>query len=1207
MSQRPEPHTVRDWTTLDLSDGGRSLIEASAGTGKTWTIAVLYLRLVLELGLAPRSIVAATFTDAAAQELRERLRAKLQWALAQASSTPSATPAPDEAWLRQRWSADVALRGRDIDTLHLAISQLDQAPISTLHGLCRRILADHPFASGSLFSMGDLINSDDLLAEVADDLWRLLQQSAPDDALVARQRKLEPGLSPAKLKARLKRCLAPGVCFDLSGAASKSRIDGTWTERIRRITNVDEHFVPRSVLRRHWNELADFLENPEKIPSSKAIEDLKEAPKLTGIKAASKNLPEIIAVAEFSAQCAVSIRKYWVDLPRKQLWHDLSARARSQMDERLRARHQMRFDDLLSKVSVALDPAQRATARDLADALFAAWPVALVDEFQDTDGVQFGILDAIYRTADGTPRGRLVMIGDPKQAIYRFRGGDIHAYQHAAEQADERLTLDMNHRSSRALVQAFNQFYAVGGEKLGVQDDQPIQYHKVEASKRRDDEPLLIEGKACTQPLQIHRWPTPPNSAPERRDAALEACASQIVQLLSDGTTSIKGRPIEPSDIAVLLPRNQDIAQLAQRLRERGVPCVATDRRSVFDTDIARELQVALHAIAHPEAAGAVRAAAATSLWGITFEQLREWEEHSAGWQALLDEFRQLHRLWNERGVQAVVSELITGHAAPRYLATPEGERVLTDLRHLGEMLQTRSATASGIEELLAWFNDCRNGEVDGDAGEESQLRIESDRPRLRLMTLHASKGLEFNIVLLPLMWAHGEQRDQTGLYLVNGQRAGGGAPARRLIEVSDDAEARERQDDQDERFRVLYVALTRAIHACHVYALPPDRPQSAKSAAPVTGTARSALDVMLGRIQARNLKPDELREQTPNIHWLSSWPEATDDTYSPSANEVKPQRHARPMPPRPGLLDGKYSFTTLTRSGSSGSAETDAPADDERERDVAFLAEAPASVVAPEPSADPHPELLALSGIRGVDIGNAIHAMLEHRQVGVSLMQQLDLIAGALDVAGVSRERIEREFLINALALRLQAALEADLRAGDGSPLQLSALPARDLRAEMEFTFALDAVALDNLHHACAAHGEPELVPVRGRRIAGLFTGKIDLVFRHEGRFHVLDYKGNHLGDRLSDYAPQVLGGRMDEHHYRFQALLYTVAVDRYLRQRLRGDYRREEHLGECFYLFVRAAGLAPGAGVWRHRFDDGLLDAVAGVFAGATKDQAA
>src|SRR5690606_17981681 len=160
-----------------------------------------YLRLVLELGLAPRSIVAATFTDAAAQELRERLRAKLQWALAQASSTPSATPAPDAAWLPQRWSPDVALRGRDLDTLHLAMSGLDQAPISTLHGLCRRILADHPFASGSLFSMGDLINSDDLLAEVADDLWRLLQQSAPDDALVARQRKLEPGLSPAKLKA----------------------------------------------------------------------------------------------------------------------------------------------------------------------------------------------------------------------------------------------------------------------------------------------------------------------------------------------------------------------------------------------------------------------------------------------------------------------------------------------------------------------------------------------------------------------------------------------------------------------------------------------------------------------------------------------------------------------------------------------------------------------------------------------------------------------------------------------------------------------------------------------------------------------------------------------------------------------------------------------------------------------------------------------
>ena len=1213
MNPRPElptePRTATGWTTLDLGDGGRSLIEASAGTGKTWTIAVLYLRLVLEHGLPPRRIVAATFTDAAAQELRDRLRAKLQWALAQAASEPSAEPAPDEDWLRQRWTTNATTRERDIDTLHLAISQLDQAPIGTLHGLCRRILADYPFASGALFSLGELADDKELREEVADDLWRRLQQSGPEDALVARQRKLEPDLGLGTLKQRLKRCLAPGVAFDLSEQAQPTfRIDPEWAARLRRITGFDEHFIKNSVLRRCWDELACFIENPEILPSSDALNRLKEATNLTGISKGGKNLPEIIQAAEFSEQCAHFIQTRLIDLPRKRLWRDLAAWAREQMDERLRARHQLSFDDLLARVSAALDPDpldpdQQATARDLADALFTAWPVALVDEFQDTDGVQFGILDAIYRNADGSPRGRLVMIGDPKQAIYRFRGGDIHAYQCAADQAGEHLTLGVNHRSSRALVAAFNQFYGVGGEALGTQENQPIHYRNVEPGARRDGEPLFVDGKECTKPLQIHLWREPPGSASERRDAALDACASHIVHLLGEGTTLIAGKPLQPSDIAVLLPTNRDIANLAQRLRERGVPCVATDRRSVFETDAARELQVLLHAIAHPEDAGAVRAAAATSLIGITFEQLLEWEEHPAGWQALLEDIRHLHRVWNERGVQAVVSELISERIASRVLATPIGERVLTDLRHLGELLQTRAAAASGMEELLAWFGDCRNGENDAEASEETRLRIESDRPRLRLTTLHASKGLEFPIVLLPLMWAHGERADRMGLYLVNDEATG-----QRLIDVSEAARAAERQDDQDERFRVLYVALTRAIHACHVYALPPDRPRQGNSKKPAEGTERSALDVMLQRIEALQLAPDALQQRTTNIRWLSHWPEITSSTCTPAITQAPRQRSARPMPQRStGLLEGKYSFTTLTRFGPQGLSETDTPADDERDHGVEPLPDVPTAIDAPTPSTEPHPELLRLSAVRGVDIGNAIHAIFEHRQIGVPLARQRDLIVASLDAANVRRERMDRELLIDALTQRLQAALDTDLRAGDGSALQLSTLSSRDLRAEMEFTFALDAVALDALHRACAAHGEANLVPVRGKRITGLLTGKIDLVFRHEGRFHVLDYKGNHLGERLADYVPHALCERMDEHHYRFQALLYTIALDRYLRQRLRNAYRRKEHLGECFYLFVRAAGLAPGAGVWRHRFDDGLLDAVAAVFAGDAREDTA
>ena len=241
------------------------------------------------------------------------------------------------------------------------------------------------------------------------------------------------------------------------------------------------------------------------------------------------------------------------------------------------------------------------------------------------------------------------------------------------------------------------------------------------------------------------------------------------------------------------------------------------------------------------------------------------------------------------------------------------------------------------------------------------------------------------------------------------------------------------------------------------------------------------------------------------------------------------------------------------------------------------------------------HPELLALSAVRGPDFGNALHGIFEHRRIDTPLSAQAEFVRRCLLDSGVRSRDVPIDALVPLLAERVQASLDADL----GGGLRLVAVPTQCMRAEMEFHFALDDVSIRALRAACAAHGEPALVPsIALSRINGLMTGKIDLVFQHAGRFHVLDYKGNWLGSRLADYAPDALRRAMDAHHYRFQALLYTVAVDRYLRQRVPG-YARAEHLGDALYLFVRAVGLAPDAGVWRQRFDDALIDAVDGALA--------
>src|SRR5690606_6191288 len=275
--------------------------------------------------------------------------------------------------------------------------------------------------------------------------------------------------------------------------------------------------------------------------------------------------------------------------------------------------------------------------------------------------MQYGILDGIYRDAGGARRGRLVMIGDPKQAIYSFRGGDIHAYQRAAASADaaDRLTLDTNHRSSEALVEAINQFYAIGGSTLSALEGGDIHCEPVRASQRRAGTPYTIDGEPCRQPLVIHYKAPAATSQPARRSGALRVCADQIAGLLQSRTHRIAGQLVQPSDIAVLLPTGGDITALRDELRARGVPCVTSTRSSVFATDMARELQLVLHAVGHPAELGALRAAAATRLWGASFSQLQQWGDDVMQWQAVAGRFRQWHQDWQRRGVLYVVEQLI--------------------------------------------------------------------------------------------------------------------------------------------------------------------------------------------------------------------------------------------------------------------------------------------------------------------------------------------------------------------------------------------------------------------------------------------------------------------------------------------------------------------------------------------------------------------
>jgi exodeoxyribonuclease V beta subunit len=1171
---------VECWQDLPLE--GRSLVEASAGTGKTWTITLLYLRLLLERGFGAREVVVTTFTEAAAQELRERLRARLDWAEAEAqawregghSHARGAGEAPELRWLRdtlalEPLAADGRPDGTALHRLRLARAELDLAPIGTIHSLCRRVLADHPLESGGAPVPVTVVDAEALREELIDDLWRRWTQGEAEPPAGARDwiasgrdglRRSLKLLDLPQLELRL-----PPSLQEIAQRMDRGQVPG-----LRALARREGFFHSvRTPLPRELEALASFIEagDPAADPGrlDKLLAGAPENQFKKGLHAA--------AHAEPALQFALALAGL-LGNPVRNSRHRALAAAHDELLERrsrlLAERDATTFDEMIERVRAATAQAERP----LATLLARQWRAALVDECQDTDRRQYAIFDALFAPPHPQAGRTLVLIGDPKQAIYGFRGGDIHTYLRAAGDAGNSLRLSSNQRSSTAFVAALNQFYAAAGDGLLHPG---IQYTAVAAAGRADATPLAIAGKACAQPLVIHDWPDDadlPRTAAVRERLALAACADAIAGLLADAGQRIGDRALEPGDIAVLLPKNHQVAALRALLQVRGVPCVGQARSSVWRSDWAWALQVVLYAALRPEEPGAVRAALATRLFGVDYPALRALAGDSDRWRAQVERFHDLHAAWRSTGVLAVVRRLIED-AAPRLLGEPDGERALTDLRHLGELLAAEGVLRHGMDALWAWFAAQRRagGAGDDDAAEAQRLRIESDARRVQLMTLHGSKGLEFNLVFLPLMWMPARSSPIT-IPLVHDPESGStvadlGSPG------FDAACIEARIEDQRERARLLYVALTRARHACHVFALPRARPAGSRNA-PTPDPERSPLDVLLARIES-----GDGAAAMPAVEWRRCWPSRATRTRITEAAAPGPAE--LPSMPAERAPRGLFSFTQLVRGGSRGAGADDAAADET----LAVDADASAADESPEP---PDPELALLVSAAGADFGNALHAVMERRVLGLPLAQQLALVRRSLQEYDV-RAPLPAELLASRIAARLDAVIEADL----GGGLRLADLGPAAQRAEMGFDFVLEGAGLQLLREACAAHGAEALLPAAlGQRVLrGMMTGKIDLVLRAGERFHVLDYKSNRLGERLSDYAPERLQAAMDEHHYRLQALLYCVALHRHLRTHLDG-YDPRRHLGAPLYLFVRAVGLAPMHGIWRGDFGVDLLQAV-------------
>ncbi|MEY4749603.1 MAG: hypothetical protein RIQ60_1817 [Pseudomonadota bacterium] len=1308
------PAPAQPLDALSLPLWGSRLIEASAGTGKTWTIAALYLRLVLGHGdaasghgraLLPAQILVMTFTRAATRELSDRIRARLVEAAA--CFRGQRAPAPGDHLLHELMAAYPAGAARELAAWRLAgaAEAMDDAAVHTIDAWCQRMLREHAFDSGSLFDEELQANPAALFAQACRDYWRQQVYPITEPALLDRVMAVWPDVETLERDAA---ALQPHVAPEWLGALSPDGGAGepappSLGELLQR--RLAEQRATLDQLKSGWDghveTLADWLaaQLAGKAPvlkkavyKSNWVADWLQALRvwvatpaqaLPGLSASawSKLSSSGLRDARHDPQAGLAVPPQFDALHAlKAQWEaqepvpdavrrHAAAHIAARVAQLKRSAGRFGFADMLQRLDRALGSADDAGER-LRRRIVEQYPVALVDEFQDTSPLQYRIFDRLYATAANAPGQALFLIGDPKQSIYAFRGADIHSYM-AARQATRgrHYLLDTNYRSTAPLVAAVNELFKQAERRAGrgaflfrgqAADGAPLDplpYTAVQA-RGRAERLLTHEGELAALTLSVDAQ-LQSAGAIRRRDA--QRCAEHIVGLLNDEqagfaataatavvqTAGSRPRPplqrLRPGDIAVLVRSGHEAAQVRKALDERGVRSVyLSDKESVYASREAADLLLWLQAVADPLDSRRARAALATPTVGLALAELARLSQDDLAFEQRVEQLRALASVWRRQGVLPMLRRTLHELELPaRWLARPDGERRLTNVLHLAELLQAASATLDGEHALIRWLASQIADPAAAAAGDDQIVRLESDADLVQVITVHKSKGLEYPLVYLPFATSYRAVSKKGRSFVA---LAGDQAGERRLdFRLSDDSLAAADDERLQEDLRLLYVALTRARHAVWLGVGLPGLPKSGTSQLHLSALGRllkggavitpAELTGLLQTALAGAGSAVDLRDATP-MGELGRTPLA--------ARASGPALHAAPVYAAAFARDwGIASFSALVRDlrdlherramqaaqdAYAGHAAHAAPAGPEPVLDTTRHLLADAAL---------HEELLAEAGDEPADDLPAAHvdAVMDNSTAapqdlrvevdaqpwhgfargalaGNFLHEQLEWLAEhrfALDTHTELQRELLRRCERSGWGHRAQAVLSW-LRAVLTTPLPVVGAPlaglAGALLPEMEFWLASErganAAGIDLLcrRHLLDRVPRPDLPE---RQLRGMLMGFADLVFESGGRYWVLDYKSNALGDDDAGYTAEALRDAMAAHRYDVQAALYLLALHRLLRLRLGERYDPAQHLGGAVYLFLRGIR-GPESGCCVIQPDATLLDALDQQLAGTS-----
>ncbi len=1237
---------------LQMPLSGVHSIAASAGTGKTFTITTLYLRLLLEGGCSANQILVTTFTEAATSELRDRLRGRLNDALQLLRSFPEPADAENAVASGQAdsqfvqlleqggaWDEDSA--SRVVERIEDALLSFDQAPVFTIHGFCSRVLQELVFESGTRFNVELVASLDDQIREGIDDF--VAQSWTTENSLIERWLPLTGSLYEKLQKVADKvmdnpslEIVPDGEDFDellhsdflTSADRLLDQLAEVWLDQKDSVRALIDTAMQNGVLKKTSYGKPDQIDRSmafiDSLVDSRSLAEFTwKKDKLDGDqKRLTQDGLESGTMKKFAGSTpehpAFSLLQEIADLSREfskrqqEVETRLLARAgqfvRDHVAKRRSERGIMSFGDLLHKVDEALDGRQKDL---LLDGLREKYRVALVDEFQDTDPVQYRIFSRVFREAAEIPDPEVdrafIMIGDPKQSIYRFRGADLAAYLEAERQtpAEHRHNMGTNWRSDRSLVDSVQAvFESVTNPFLNKQIPLP----KVDANY--DDR--FRPGPAMSVSLIARPEYQDPDKTMSRK-AALDATIQRLVedvvsQLHSDDeicTGDDEWRSLEPSDIAVLCRTGRELRTIQQALADRGVASVLQTDESVFESVEAEAALHVLRAVQNTTSLTRLFNAMQTPVFGQDAQQLNSLGDDSERLSHFVERFQEWSSLWQRDGFIVMWRRLLGDEGTIARLAGQiTGERQITNYLHLGELLHRQAASAhAGPDELLRWFEQMVSQKSKGD--DDALLRLETDSAAVQLCTIHKSKGLEYSIVYCPALWSV-RRWDAPAVVMSRSGENGATLPVPQIDVGSDLLPIRQSEDQKEseaEDRRLLYVALTRAKHQCHIY----------WTAAENSGN--SALgQILLGDLSEKSsdIELDRRLREWVNGFGIERATVRSGSSLSPLNSELRYERQkrtvdeltARPMRRQMISAVSQTSFTALASSAHGRIV------DDIVDRDsVSTISHSDAGS-----SLASNTEEIPLATMPGGRlVGDVVHSVLERaletgEVLDASHEETLRYVTRLLEPA-MERMQLEPRWL-QPLAATLTTCLAETLTLGQGECC-LTKIGPRSLATEVPFLLRLGGAAeFSTKKIATAFESSPDsLLQSYGRRVRamsvsglqGFLAGFVDLVFESNGKWFVADYKTNFLGPTWSDYTTDRLEAAMIEHDYLLQAAIYSVAIGRLLTQRLPGfDLSRD--FGGCVYLYLRGFPTdgPPETGIWHYRppaeFVKALSDAMDG-----------